>query len=59
MTPGVPKSLTRSGAIGIETVGARWLGLIGAAFIAIALVIAEVASSRINAARSADVLVAS
>lgn len=47
------------GAIGIETVGARWLGLIGAAFIAIALVIAEVASSRINAARSADVLVAS
>jgi DHA1 family inner membrane transport protein len=45
------------GAIGIETVGARWLGLIGAAFIAVALVIAEIASARINAARSAGVLV--
>jgi predicted MFS family arabinose efflux permease len=44
------------GAIGIETVGARWLGLIGAAFITVALVIAEIASSRINAARSAGVL---
>jgi len=42
------------GAIGIETAGVRWLGLIGTASIATALVVAEIASSRINAARPAD-----
>ena len=44
------------GAVGIETVGARWLGLIGAAFIVLALIVAEVASLKINAARAPDVL---
>lgn len=44
------------GGIGIETVGAPWLGLIGAAFVAVALVVAEIASSGIKAARPADML---
>jgi MFS transporter, DHA1 family, inner membrane transport protein len=47
------------GAIGIETLGARWLGMIGAAFIAVALIVAEIASSKIAAARKADVFAAS
>ena len=47
------------GAIGIETLGARWLGMIGAAFIAVALIVAEIASSKIPAARKADVFAAS
>ena len=47
------------GAIGIETLGARWLGMIGAAFIAVALIVAEIASSKIAAARNADVFAAS
>jgi DHA1 family inner membrane transport protein len=47
------------GAIGIETLGARWLGMIGAAFIAVALIVAEIASGKIDAARNADVLAAS
>ena len=47
------------GAIGIETLGARWLGMIGAAFIAVALIVAEIASRKIAAARKADVFAAS
>ena len=47
------------GAIGIETLGARWLGMIGAAFIAVALIVAEIASGKIDAARNADVFAAS
>jgi predicted MFS family arabinose efflux permease len=47
------------GAIGIETLGARWLGMIGAAFIAGALIVAEIASRKIAAARKADVFAAS
>ena len=46
------------GAIGIETLGARWLGMIGAAFIAVALIVAEIASRKIAAARKADVFAA-
>jgi predicted MFS family arabinose efflux permease len=47
------------GAIGIETLGARWLGMIGAAFIAVALIVAEIASGKIAAARKADLFAAS
>jgi MFS transporter, DHA1 family, inner membrane transport protein len=47
------------GAVGIETVGARWLGLVGAAFIVLALIVAEIASLKINAARAPHVLATS
>jgi predicted MFS family arabinose efflux permease len=47
------------GAVGIETAGARWLGVIGTAFIVAALAVAEIASLKIDAARKADLLAAS
>jgi predicted MFS family arabinose efflux permease len=45
------------GAIAIETAGARWLGAVGAVLIVVALVMAELASFRIDAARPADALI--
>ena len=47
------------GAVGIETAGARWLGVIGTGFIVAALAVAEIASLKIDAARKADLLAAS
>ena len=40
------------GAVGIRVVGAHYLGLIGAALAILALILAELANSRISASRS-------
>jgi MFS transporter, DHA1 family, inner membrane transport protein len=47
------------GAVGIETVEAQWLGLIGTAFVVLTLIVAGIASLKVNAARAPDVLATS
>jgi hypothetical protein len=41
------------GGLGVQTVGGHYLGYIGATFVVVAIVIAELATSRINVANAA------